>query len=321
MAAIDLQRGGLRPYAAWALVAATLLIDVVWLSVSQVSVVPLSLVAPVATAVGLAAAGRYYLRRRDELKLGIALDCTGQIIGFLAAGALLSYLMATLGHPLQDRALHAADLALGLDWLAYLKAVDARPWLGQLFSFAYTSFIPQVIVLILLLSFGGRGEAARIMILAMMLAGLATIIVSGFMPAMAMFVHLGLGPADYPNLSPGASFVHVADMQSLRSGRPVLLDLARAEGIITFPSYHAALGLLLLLGAMAHRWARWPFAALNLVMIAATPIDGGHYFVDVGAGLAIAGTSYLLARRIIVPAVAVVPQPALQRDGALPATS
>ncbi|KRE02130.1 hypothetical protein ASE63_07075 [Bosea sp. Root381] len=293
---------------AWSVIALVLAADLVWLSFASLSVAPLSLAGPLAAAAALAAAAWYYRTKRAETKLADALDCTGQMTAFMAGGALLSYLMATLGLPLQDAAFQAADRALGLDWLAYLKAVDARPWLGTLFSLAYASFIPQVLILILGLCFTGRGDAARIMVLAMILSGAVTIVISGFLPAMAMFVHLGLGPADYPNLSPGASFVHVADMQALRAGAPFTLDIGRAEGIITFPSYHAALGLIMLLAACAHPWLRWPFVLLNLAMIAATPIDGGHYFVDVLAGLAIAWAAHLAAGRIVAVKAAARPE-------------
>ncbi|MGO4404139.1 phosphatase PAP2 family protein [Bosea sp. RAF48] len=284
----------------WALLTCLLLVALGWLPFSTVSLAPMSLLLPISVGAGLTAGAWYYRCRRGEGRLSDALDCTGQMTAFTALGPMLSYLIATVGFPLQDRAFYAADLSLGLDWLAYLKAVDARPWLGALFSFAYASFIPQAIVLIAVLSFSGEGTRIRVIILAMMIAGVITILISGFLPAMAMFVHLGLGPADYPNLKPAASFVHVVDMAGLRSGAPFRLDLMRAEGIITFPSYHAAVGMLLLIGSAANRWARWPLGLLSLTMIAATPIDGGHYFVDVAAGLGIAVGSYFLARRFIV---------------------
>lgn len=285
--------------AAWGMIAVTLVVDLVWLAFSTISVAPLSLAGPVLIGVGLAVAARFYRVRRSEPRLADVLDVVGQMVAFMAAAALLSYLAASLAFPQQDALFHALDRALGLDWLAYLNVVDARPALGLAFSLAYASFIPQVVVLLIALGFSGRGHAARVMLLAMMISGLVAIAISAFMPAMAMFVHLGLTPADYPNLTPAASFVHVADITALRSGEPVLLDLSKAEGIITFPSYHAALGLLMLLAGLAHPWLRWPFLLLNLTMIAATPIDGGHYFVDVLAGLAIAAAAHGLALRLL----------------------
>lgn len=305
----------------WTLLATLSLVTLCWLPLSTILLAPISLLFPMAIGVVFTAGARYYRHWRNEPRLSDALDCTGQMVAFLAFGSLLSYQMATLGFPFQDRAFHAADLSLGFDWLAYLKAIDERPWLGALFSFAYASFIPQAIVLITVLSFSGEGTRIRVVVLAMMIAGLFTILVSGFLPAMAMFVHLGLSPADYPNLKPAAAFVHVADMTGLRSGAPFRLDLMHAEGIITFPSYHAALGMLLLIGPATKRWIRWPFWLLNITMIAATPIDGGHYFVDVAAGLGIAVASYFMARRLVLGARPELHSRGLAAGVALQATS
>jgi membrane-associated phospholipid phosphatase len=285
--------------AAWGMIGAILAVDLAWLAFSPISVVPLSLAGPVLAGGALAAAAHVYRVRRGEARLADVLDVVGQMVAFMAAAALLSYLVASLALPQQDALFYALDRALGLDWLAYLRFVDARPALGLAFTLAYASFIPQVLVLLIGLGFSGRGHAARVMLLAMMVAGLVTIAISALLPAMAMFVHLGLTPADYPNLTPAAAFVHVADIAALRSGAPVLLDLSTAEGIITFPSYHAALGLLMLLAGLAHSWLRWPFVVINLTMIAATPIDGGHYFVDVLAGLVIAAAAHALALRFL----------------------
>jgi membrane-associated phospholipid phosphatase len=301
---------------AWGVIGAILVVDLLWLTRSAVSIVPFSLVMPVGAGIALSTAAYYYRRRRGEIRLADALDTVGQMLAFMAVAALFSYLMATLGYPLQDAAFHALDRSLGLDWLAFLKAVDARPLLGTLLAASYASFIPQVLVLLIGLAFSGQGMVGRTTILAMMISGVVNIVISGFLPAMAMFVHLGLTPADFPNLQPGAAFVHVADMEALRSGAPVLVDLAKAEGIITFPSYHAALALLLLLGGWQNAWLRWPFFVVNVAMIVATPIDGGHYFVDVIAGLAIAACSYAGARRLLglqiaAPSAAAPPPQAL----------
>jgi membrane-associated phospholipid phosphatase len=121
------------------------------------------------------------------------------------------------------------------------------------------------------------------------------------MPAMAMYVHLGLQPADFPNLSPAAAYVHVEHIHGLRDGTLRALNLSAAEGIITFPSYHAALAIIFLVGFWSVPLLRWPGVALNLALLAGTPIDGGHYFVDLGAGIAIALVSILAAGRLNQP--------------------
>lgn len=72
-----------------------------------------------------------------------------------------------------------------------------------------------------------------------------------------------------------------------------------AEGIISFPSLHAALGLLFLLALWPVKYVGWIATLLNLAMIAATPVDGSHYFSDVAAGLAIALVSWIAVRHAL----------------------
>lgn len=296
---------------AWFFLFGLLAIDLAWLPFTQVRPNPLLLLLPLSAAAALVFAAHLYRDKRAEFGLADGFDCAAQVTVFSAFVVLLSYLAATLGFPLQDAALYRADNALGFDWLAYAKAVDQLPALGMLFNIAYKSFTVQLLVVPLLLSFLGRGQVARSMVLATILAGAVTTLISGVVPAMAMFVHLGLGPADFPNLPLSGAFVHVDDMPALRAGTPFELHLGAAVGIVTFPSFHAAGGLLLLLAGLSHPVLRWPLVILNLALIAATPIDGGHYFVDVGAGLALASLCHLLARRIMMPAADGHREPAL----------
>ncbi|MEI7609953.1 MAG: phosphatase PAP2 family protein, partial [Rhodospirillaceae bacterium] len=58
-------------------------------------------------------------------------------------------------------------------------------------------------------------------------------------------------------------------------------------GIVTFPSFHSALAVLLVWAARGLGRMIIPVAALNAVVLAVTPIYGGHYFVDVIAGITI----------------------------------
>ena len=70
------------------------------------------------------------------------------------------------------------------------------------------------------------------------------------------------------------------------------------RGLITFPSFHAALGVIFARAFWSVPWLRWPALAVNLLMIAATPVNGGHYFVDVAAGGAVACVAIWAAERL-----------------------
>jgi len=72
-----------------------------------------------------------------------------------------------------------------------------------------------------------------------------------------------------------------------------------SEGIISFPSFHAALGIVFIVALWSVPVLRWIATATNVLMILATPVDGGHYFIDVFAGIGIAVLCLYAARAIV----------------------
>ncbi|GJD62010.1 hypothetical protein MPEAHAMD_2159 [Methylobacterium frigidaeris] len=272
----------------WLLILAAAVLAAAWMCAAGLALDAASTLLPAVSCAGLEVLATFYATRRPDPRLAVSLSCVAQIIAFSACAALLSYAVAATGGPLWDDTFLALDRSLGLDWLAYLHGLNDRPWLGSALSLAYRSLMPQMILVVVVLGFGGRLNAAREFVLAFMIAGLVTILLSALMPAMAIFVHLGLQPDDFPRLNPTAAYAHLADLSGLRDGTLRSVTLDRIEGIITFPSFHAALGVLFIRYFWISWIARWPGLALNAMMIASTPIDGGHYFVDVGAGAVIA---------------------------------
>jgi membrane-associated phospholipid phosphatase len=67
-----------------------------------------------------------------------------------------------------------------------------------------------------------------------------------------------------------------------------------------FPSLHTSLALILTVGMWPAPVLRWIGLAINAIMLLSIPIDGGHYFIDIPAGLAIAWASIVVAKRIAV---------------------
>ena len=241
--------------------------------------------------------------RRVRVRPNFAASCAALIhaLVFSAAGSILSYLLARRGGSFWDDRLTQWDHALGFDWLAYVRFVDSHAWLTLVYKVAYGSLIPQMILVILTLGFSGKLDQLRAVMLAAIVSGTVTVLLSPLFPALSNYVHLGLGPEEFRHVDPFAGYVHLADMEALRHGTMTVLHLSKMQGIITFPSYHAALALVMLWGFWISRVriVRWAGAALALTTIAATPVDGGHYLVDVLAGLAIAAASILAARRMI----------------------
>lgn len=247
----------------------------------------------------LAGAAQVYTHFRKDPKAASALNCTAQIAAFAAVGAPLSYVAASANLTLWDGYFMAWDQHLGLDWTAWLQVMNNHPTLHTIFSLAYMSFAVQATTTVLALAVTGHLLRLRTFIAGFMLATVVTIVVSALMPAQGVWGHLHLSASNYPNIVPVTRDLHLSIFHGLRDGTFRELVAQGAEGIITFPSLHAALGLLFIWAMWPVKYLRWAVAALNVVMIAATPVDGGHYFTDVIAGLTIAIFCWLAASRLL----------------------
>jgi hypothetical protein len=232
------------------------------------------------------------------LRTTFVLGAVAQLLLTTVIFAPGTYVVATLAWPLQDAALYAADKALGLDWRSYLDFVNDHPWLGGLLSFGYKMIRWPMFAIPLVLGLCGHALRLNQFVLAFALALAATTIMSAFVPAVAAFAHLGLTPADYANIHPLADSEHLADLRNLRAGAFAVLDIRQVTGIVTFPSFHAASCLLYAWALWRVWWMRPAALIANGLMLAATPIDGGHYFVDVAAGLTVAAVAIWSARLI-----------------------
>ncbi|MEZ5842077.1 MAG: phosphatase PAP2 family protein, partial [Hyphomicrobiales bacterium] len=89
----------------------------------------------------------------------------------------------------------------------------------------------------------------------------------------------------------------------LRDGNPVLFALSQPKGLIAFPSYHVALGVIVTLAFRDMPRLLVPVALVNGAMILTTPIDGGHHMVDGIAG-AVLGVAAVRAAAAIRAAIA-----------------
>ncbi len=295
------QNGRVQKTVGWAIVGGIAVVDIAWILLSDFQIALLGTSKALLAVLGVSAPLWIYRRYRRNERVIATLSAVLLLIIFTAVTTLLSYLVASLDLPLWDNTLYRWDGALGLNWRSYLTWVNGQPILGEILKFTYMSLLSQMIIGCLALGFTGRFFQLHTFILAIIISGLLCVLISAVMPAMAMYVHLGLQPADFPNLSPAAAYVHVEHVQGLRDGTLRTLDLNAAEGIITFPSYHASLAIIFLAAFWSIPRLRWSGVIMNVVVIAATPIDGGHYFVDVGAGIVIAILSLLAARNLKQP--------------------
>lgn len=236
-------------------------------------------------------------QKNPDPKVVFVLGSTGQMLLIPVLMTPLTYVAASVNMPMQDAALDMLDRALGLDWMTWFNFFYDRHALLVVTVFAYSMIGWPVFGIPIVLGWTRRYERLQEFTLAFGIALIVTTVISAFTPAMGTYDFLKYMP-DPAIFTPGAYLEQLRDLPMVRDGSLRELSFGRLAGIITFPSFHAAAATLYL-------WALWPvrrigLAALvvNVAMLLATPIGGGHYFVDVFAGIAIAAASIAAAKRI-----------------------
>jgi membrane-associated phospholipid phosphatase len=125
---------------------------------------------------------------------------------------------------------------------------------------------------------------------AWLLAAFATIVILAVFPSLGAFHHYGIVEEMQRILPIQSGYIHLPQIEAVRAGVHYN-PYSAPVGLVTFPSFHAAGGVMLAWLFWQIPYLRWPMLALNLAMIAATPLMGAHYFADIIGGIIIAGLS------------------------------
>ncbi len=249
-----------------------------------------ALLAIIAIYAGIAI---FYRTVRADPRLYASLEAAGQMVLVLLLGLMLTYAAACSPLPTRDALFDSLDHAMGLDRSAYFAAIVDSDLLCKLSGYIYLTIQPQIVLVPFALLMTGHGRRLQTFTLAFGIALMTTIVVGALLPSSASHVFADLQAAGFDT-----SGSHFATYEALRSGTRRVVALNKFEGLITFPSFHAAAGVLFTWALWVVRPLRWPLLVVNAAMVVVAPIHGPHYFVDIPAGLVVASAAILVARRL-----------------------
>ena len=228
--------------------------------------------------VGLVGVAAFHFRKEERFIL--CLSALAQISLFSMAFVVLTYLGAEMARPLIDRCLTACDASLGFHLPAVVAWQQQHPIIGRMLQLAYDSLLLQTAAIVAILGFLGDRKPLELFILRMMLAALVTLAIFMVIPAE--------GPFEIYEIAPSATQAHYLEQfRALRVGAFHQFSYRDAEGLITFPSFHAVWALLLFMAVRRRLILGILFGALNAAVILSTMTTGWHYLSDVLAGLLI----------------------------------
>lgn len=238
---------------AWALAGVLASAETAWIALAGVRVIGVAWWHP--WVFGLLASA-LALRGRFPR---IAASCAGIALSLilLPVAVFFVYLCATPGLPLADHVLAAADHALGFDWPAWFRLTTAsktiRLSLTMLYGWGWTIQLGALPPLLPIFSPCRHAEFLTINVTALLLISLGSML----MPAAGAPFYFGVVPAQFAR---AALIAGHETFLALREN-PHLINIGWPQGVIAFPSYHAA-GTVIF--AYAVRGARRPSSIASL---------------------------------------------------------
>jgi len=209
------------------------------------------------------------------------------LVLFTNAASVLSYILTgILPLPRWDGALATADRALGLNWLDMCQWFVRHPAIEAFAHTVYRSLGPEMLILFFALELLGHHNQARAFLLWFIVSVIAALGVGILIPA--------AGPIVFYHLPVPSATVYISQMADLRNGTLRTINPFDSEGLVVFPSFHTVLALLCAYAARPLRILKYPLLALNLLIILSSPFEGGHYFIDIIAGIILAALTISL---------------------------
>ncbi len=253
----------------------------------------------------------FYRSYRPDPWISRGAEAVAQVLLILILATLITYPAAAANFPYRDAELYALDRMLGFDWRAYLDFFNRHPLIGFIGNLAYFSMKPQTALVIAALVVASRFARLQCFALALAISLAITITIFMFVPAVAYYAHLGVTPAEFANLAPSVPYNHIRHLEGARLGLTTVVRFDDLEGMITFPSFHTTTAILYTWAMWPFRRARWVFLALNVMMVAATPIDGAHYVIDLVGGAVVAWIAVwgaVRVQRMVANAASIIPE-------------
>ncbi|EKF19544.1 hypothetical protein NA2_06607 [Nitratireductor pacificus pht-3B] len=249
--------------------------------------------------VGLA----YRLSGRDE-KIALAAISAGLFVLFTIVGSALNYLVIPAGTERIDPLLIRLDAVLGYSWPALVVWVAEFPALGSLLRWTYLSSLPQFVIVILVLGMTGRRDLLHGFLLTGILAAIVTIAFWLVFPSSGPSAFFPIPAEAVAKLGMVVSPDYGAELNRLMGEGVTHLSPTDTLGLIAFPSFHTVMALMSIWFMRTIRPLFPLFVIVNMLMLPAILVHGGHHFVDLFGGLAAFAIGHALAQSLLSGATA-----------------
>ncbi|MES2255432.1 MAG: phosphatase PAP2 family protein [Pseudomonadota bacterium] len=272
--------------------------QLVWQRVGHFNVDAKAYAWPLALFVIFAISAALYDWIRKDTCISSMLFGFGFVIIYGASLNVISYFGLTIAGPRIDDLLASVDRHMGIYWPALILFMAKHPTVNAVLFFIYRLSVWQTVILIAALGRKDRAGTVEQLCLALVIGGAFTIGAWMMFPSFGAITVYGL-PASVVGKLPISLDQNYADeLLRLWANGPGLISPLTVKGLVGFPSFHTAQAIIVAWYARRLGILFFPFLVFNSLVIASTPIQGGHHVVDVIGGFAVAAFAIWLASTI-----------------------
>lgn len=252
----------------------------------------------------LLAVGFAYRRSGRSDSIGTTCLCTGLFILFSAAMSLFNHMLVPNGRPVIDEWLIRADAVLGYDWPSIIAWAAEYPLWNEVLRLTYLATLPQIAILVIVLGLTGRIRDLHSLLTTVVIAATGAVLFWGLFPSAGAKAFQEVPPALLEAVRPIVDPPYGAAIIDLIHNGTSHLSPDEFRGLIAFPSFHIVLGFVATFHARSVKWLLVPYAALNVLLLPAVLVHGGHHLLDIPAGIAVFMLALAASRAVSRPATA-----------------
>jgi len=261
-----------------------LLINVVIIAVKGVAVFWAGYAFSLMVSMLLIGVGLFYRLSNRSKRISLALFGAGLYIWFSVVMSTYNYLLLPLSIPTIDPFLVRIDAFFGYHWPDLMIWASENPIQSNVLKFIYMSTIGQIMLLILWHGFSGRAKDLHNLLVAMTVSAVLAICFWGLFPSLGPAAYYDLPPEIWNSVRPVVGYEYAQELKDLAANGPSILAPDEVRGLIAFPSFHAVLAFIAIWSSRKIKYVFPVFLIVNLLMMPATLIHGGHHLIDLPAG-------------------------------------
>jgi hypothetical protein len=235
-------------------------------------------------AVVMIALGQFYRRVRKAERLALTAHVLALFIAFSVVASFFNLLLLPRYSAPIDATLVQIDSWVGYSWPGACAWISQYPLLSDILRQVYKLTLAQLLFVFLFLGMTNDRRQLHAAMLATVFAALATIFCWALFPSSVASAYWILPPEIDRVVRPVVNSAYGAELNRLLVVGVKDISALQMTGLVGFPSFHTVMALMSLVAIWPYRFARFALILVNVALLPAILIHGGHNLMDVFGG-------------------------------------